>query len=361
MTSKVSLIKKIDSILGPIVIALLRSRGSEEKFKGTVRSVLFIRPGGIGDAVLLLPAINAVKSKFPVSEVDLLCEKRNAGVFDLVKGIRRTYLYDKGFGLLECLRNGYDVVIDTEQWHRLSAVVAYCTKAPVRIGFSTNERGRLFTHKISYSHDEYEIYSFLHLVEPLTGPMPDFEPGRPFIYPADEISLSLLPSDPARGDKLVAIFPGASVAQRRWGGERFGMVAKALAGKGYKIIILGSGADLADAEKITEFVKDSIDLTGRTTLKEVAAILKRCRLLVAADSGLLHIAYAAGTPTVSLFGSGIEKKWAPQGGNHVVINKRFDCSPCTRFGYTPRCASGAACLSAITVEEVLAAAEQILF
>jgi heptosyltransferase-2 len=104
----------------------------------------------------------------------------------------------------------------------------------------------------------------------------------------------------------------------------------------------------------------AFDLTGKTTLMEAAAVLRRCRLLITADSGLMHLAVAVGTKTISLFGSGIEKKWAPQGKNHLVINKRPECSPCTRFGYTPGCAFDVACLSAITVDEVVAAALTVL-
>jgi len=75
-------------------------------------------------------------------------------------------------------------------------------------------------------------------------------------------------------------------------------------------------------------------------------------LLITGDSGVLHIAVGVGTRTVSLFGPGIEKKWAPSGDCHMVLNKGLSCSPCTRFGYTPTCRIGARCLAEITVGEV---------
>jgi ADP-heptose:LPS heptosyltransferase len=138
-------------------------------------------------------------------------------------------------------------------------------------------------------------------------------------------------------------------------------VAKRLIIGGYKIVMLGTDVDKKEAEKIKKYVPDSIDLTGKTNLGETAYILSHSKALITGDSGLMHIAYAVGTPTVTLFGAGIEKKWAPRGNRHVVINKRLDCSPCTRFGYTPRCRKGVECLASISVGEVLRAVEMIMY
>ncbi len=372
--NKIKLLKFVDNILGkPLVFLLCRVKKHHKGYPAKFKKILIIRPGGIGDAVLLLPAINSLRAKFPDADIDLLCEKRNADIFRLSKGISRIYLYDKGGGLFKYLRNRYDVVIDTEQWHRLPAVVAYLTGAAVRIGFDTNERGRLFTHGIAYSHDDYEVYSFLHLIEPLVSRCGlrvadcglSFNPEAPFLdireAPTGNGYRPLVINHFKKNTKgLIVIFPGASVAERRWGGDRYGRVAKVLSDKGYEIVILGSDADRRDADRIKEYAGDCIDLTGRTNLRDLAAVLNMSKLLLTADSGLMHIAYAVGTPTVSLFGSGIEKKWAPRGRKHTVLNKHLDCSPCTRFGYTPSCRKKVKCMSLISVEEVLQAAKSTI-
>jgi len=360
VNQKIGFLKRIDSVIGVPLIFLSRLFPISGQNADVVRSVLFIRPGGIGDAVLLLPAISLLKTKFPDSGIDVLCEKRNAGIFGLSGAIRRIYLYDRQTELIGCIRNNYDVVIDTEQWHRLSAVAAYFTKAPIRIGFGTNERGKLFTHNIPYSHDDYEVNSFLKLIEPLTAGSAEFSPEVPFIDIEGGDSLPFLEGFSEKDDALVAIFPGASVPERRWGGDKFGKVAEGLIRRGYKVVVVGSAGDGREAAEIRKYAPAAIDLTGKTSLAEVAALLKRCRLLITADSGLMHIACAVGTPTVSLFGSGIEKKWAPQGGRHIIINKRLKCSPCTKFGYTPGCEKGVECLSLISPDEVICAVEKLL-
>jgi lipopolysaccharide heptosyltransferase II len=359
--NKIALLKLIDGIAGRLLAALLPSASPARKsIPDKNIKILIIRPGGIGDAALLLPAIDALKNKFPDSEIHILCEKRNHEVFFLKRAVNKIYLYDKGLDILSCLRNKYDVAIDTEQWHRLSAAAAYFTHAAMRIGFATNERRRLFTHLINYSHDEYEVQSFFRLIEPLMGDISDIKAISPFIDIPNKFP-GHLPSDSLKGyDKIIAISPGASVRERRWGGENFGAVARSLSDKGYKVLILGAKSDREDAEKIAAAAKGCIDLTGKTSLLEVASLLGTSKLFIGADSGIMHIAYAAGIPTVSLFGSGIEKKWAPRGKKHIVLNNHLPCSPCTKFGYTAECKRNIECLNGIGVEAVVRAAEILL-
>jgi lipopolysaccharide heptosyltransferase II len=359
--NKINFLKSIDRIIGkPLVFFLPIIKRNHKVSPKKANKILIIRPGGIGDAVLLIPAINALNKELPDTEIDILSERRNAGIFSLLKNVHRIYLYDAVRDLFHALRNRYDAVIDTEQWHRLSALVTYLTGAPVRIGFDTNERAKLFTHSISYSHDDYEVRSFLNLIKPIIQHHPEFDADSSFLDIASESAFRLLNVSDNAKERIVSIFPGASVAERRWGGEKFGKTAKALSAKGYKVVILGASSEHADADIIKQHAAHCMDLTGKTDLKDVAAILKASRLLLTADSGIMHIAYAVGTPTVALFGSGIEKKWAPQGKGNVIINKHLPCSPCTRYGYTPRCDENMECIASIGVDEVVETVESVL-
>ena len=357
---KIKFLKLLDKTVGKVFVGFFPASEKSIIVPEKIRKILFIRPGGIGDLVLLFPAISALAEFFPGAEIDLLCEKRNAGIAKRTKSVKNIYLYDRGLDIFKCMRNEYDVVIDTEQWHRLSAVTAYLTGAPIRIGYATNERKKLFTHPLPYSHDEYEVYSFFHLIEPLAGKTPSFDPDMPFLETPEGFppGLSFLPQE--KRNKLVAVFPGATVRERKWENSKFGRVAEELINKGYAVVILGSVADKRDAEAIRRRAGGCIDLTGKTTLEEAASVLKACKALLTSDSGLMHVAYAVGTPTVSLFGSGIEKKWAPRGKRHIAINKGPGCSPCTRFGYTPRCPRNVECLSSIKVPEVVEGLGKIL-
>lgn len=352
-----SLLKGVDALLGAAGVYCL-PQASVKKPASEFNRILLIRPGGIGDAVLLAPAIRLIKTIYPDCQLTILAEHRNAGVFALIPGVKRLYCYDTPSEFIQTLRNNYDVVIDTEQWHRLSAVVARFIRAPIKIGFATNERRRMFTHTVPYSHDDYEAESFLHLLEPLKL-VPPADWGNPFlIVPENTKNRVNTLLEPFQGKPYFAIFPGASIVERRWGRERFRMVAEGLQQHGYGIAVIGAAEDSSDAGHIT--VAGGLNLAGRTSLAETAAVLARSALLVSGDSGVLHIAVGLGVPTVSLFGPGRALKWAPLGNQHIVINKQLPCSPCTTFGTTPPCPYDARCMKEITVEEVVTAASHLL-
>lgn len=161
-----SLLKQADRLIGRLAASLL-SRPVPRQTSDPPQSILVIRPGGIGDAVLLAPALHALQKSYPGVTIDILAERRNAGAFALCPCLRSVNRYDVPAEFFSVLRSSYDIVIDTEQWHRLSAVVARIVRAGIKIGFATNERRRLFTHPIPYEQDDYEVDSFMGLLTPL--------------------------------------------------------------------------------------------------------------------------------------------------------------------------------------------------
>ncbi len=186
---KITLLKIIDLIIGSLLSFILPLFVRHKPIEiSSVKKILFIRPGGIGDFILLIPVIQKFQKHFPEAAIDVLCEKRNHEVSSFLNNVHTIYIYDKGFDLIKCIKNNYDVIIDTEQWHRLSAVTSFLSNAPVRIGFNTNSRKRLLTHKIPYSHEEYEIQSFLHLLNPLKMPSEFSAVSSPFIHLKNDLS-----------------------------------------------------------------------------------------------------------------------------------------------------------------------------
>jgi lipopolysaccharide heptosyltransferase II len=322
-------------------------------------SILFIRPGGIGDAVLLIPAISCLRESYPESVFTVLAERRNSVVFSLLPVIDRIFIYDSPGDLWRAIRGRYDVVIDTEQWHHLSAVVARFANAGHSIGFATNERRRLFTHPLPYSHEDYEVDSFFRLLVPL-GISKAENIEQPYLtVPEEAIDNARTLLGGLAEKQFVTLFPGASIPERRWGIDKFGGVAKRLHQRGISVVVVGGREDVSAGDRIIAG-RYGLNLAGETSLTETAAIIGRSELLLSGDSGILHIGVGLGKPTVSLFGPGIARKWAPSGNNHIVINKCLPCSPCTKFGYTPKCRINARCMADITVDEVVKAVESLL-
>jgi len=347
---KPSLLKTIDAVFGRLASKLVPSPASRNIPSDEIRSILIIRPGGIGDAALLAPALYKLQNFYPAAQIHVLAERRNAGTFALVPGIDRVFLYDTPSGLIDILRCSYDIVIDTEQWHHLSALIARLTGAPVAIGFDTNERRRMFTHTVPYSHEDYEADSFLHLVAML-GTDTERDEIAQFLFPPEDARLNainLLKS--VETDTFVTIFPGASISERQWGVEKFRCVVKNLELCGIGAVVVGSVDDRSLADAIVSGSR-ATNLAGCTSISGTAAIISSSRLLLSGDSGILHVGVGLGVPTVSLFGPGIAAKWAPIGPRHRVLNMNFDCSPCTIFGNTPPCPRNVICLAGVTPED----------
>jgi heptosyltransferase II len=356
--NKTKFLKRCDRVLG-VLLSPFFSAPERQKADQLPHKILIIRPGGIGDAVLLIPTVQSLKQQFPHIRITVLAEKRNASAFILCPDIQEILRYDKPTELLRALRGSFDVVLDTEQWHRLPAIVARFTGAPMSIGFATNERSRLFTHNIPYSHDEYEVLSFLNLLTPL-GIVRRSEYSTPFLtVPENEMQRAEELLGDLSEKSFIAIFPGGSIRERRWGAEKFKLLAGELNAEGFPVAVVGGKED-TDAGEIIVAENHGINVAGKMSLVETAAVIKKSAVLVSGDSGALHVGVGLNRPTVSLFGPGIAKKWAPQGDRHIVINKSLPCSPCTMFGYTRKCPVNSRCMEEITVGEVFAAVKELI-
>lgn len=356
----VAFARPVCAALGPFVgwrVASTRAAGNSDQQIDMPRRVLVIRPGGIGDAVLFIPMLIELRRSWPKARLEVLAERRNASVLDGTGLVDDVLHYDRPRDLFRALRGRYDVVIDTEQYHALSALVAAVTRAPRRIGFRTNSRRHMFTNTVPYDQTIYEAWSFLALAKAATGRPCSWDPQQSF-YPIPDAALAVadeLLSPLARGP-IVAIHPGASIPERRWPVERYAELARRLSEKGYPIVVLGGAADRDAANRIAAATAGSrVNLSGRTSLPVAAAVVSRVAVYVSADTGLLHLAYAVGTPTVHLFGPGVLSKWGPPGRHFRTLAAKVSCSPCTIYGYTPPCTQGMVCMLEISAEQVLAA------
>lgn len=349
------LLKRLDDLFGGMAVRLLpaapRTGGVRD-----IRSILLIRPGGAGDAVLLIPTVQALQKSYPGACLDILAEKRNCGAFALATVSGAVLCYDRPRDLLAVLRRRYDLIIDSEQWYRLSAVVARICRGAVRVGFATNERRRLFTHPVPYPEESYEADSFLRLAAAAGAP------GTldvPFLRASPD-ALSWARSLPAvQGGAYVVLFPGASLKEKQWPSDRFVELARFLVGQGRGVVVVGGRAETKVAEQIARMAGGE-NLAGQTDLSRTAAIVAGAEAVVSGDSVVLHLAAGLAVPTVALFGPTSVAKWAPSGEKHLTVTAGAPCAPCARYGAIPGCRAAAGCMEGISVEQVIAALRQII-
>lgn len=360
--NRIYLLKLIDAYVGRGLCKIISSPHATELH--TPESILVIRPGGIGDAVLLLPMLQRVKHVLPRVKLDVLAERRNCEIFTLTTDIDSVWCYDDPIDLLKVIRRGYDVVIDTEQWHHLSAIIArLCCKSAL-MGFATNDRKKLLNFPINYSSNRYESACFMDLLKPLEDKLdcflaPSLHRTVLFSFPTDAVARTSELLGEKASSNYIVIFPGASIKEKRWGSENFIDLAKRLGHQGFSIVVLGGRSELEVAKQL-ERACGALNLAGVTSLLEAAIVIGRAKLVISGDSGLLHLAVIQNVPTVSLFGPSNAAKWAPPGPCHVTVNMKSHCSPCSVFGYTPKCTYKMQCMTAITVDAVLKACAQVI-
>lgn len=337
------LIKLADYIVGGLIALLLFPQKNVSFLKDKFKNILIIRPGGMGDAVFLLPILRKLKDKG--LNIDVLCEARNEGVF-ASQGYP-AYVYTNIDDLREIASRRYDMVVDSEQWHFLSGILAYVINTDYRVGFASRSlRGKLFNKRIAYDLNAYELDNFIRLFEGVldhaeVSTLTDI--GHSFVVPSDarywaELQLS--------NKEAVAIALGGSIALRRFSYEQARRFILQINAKGMLPVLLGGEDVKGQAQRLmTEASCPVLDYTGKITLIQSAAILERVRRLITPDTGLMHLACALGTPVTAVFGPGHVAKWRPNKKEHTVIFKELSCSPCTRFGYTcPTCEGAYPCL-----------------
>lgn len=351
------ILKTIDRFLGPGLVRLfppVKTRPALDSLP-PIRAILVIRPGGMGDAVLLFPLLKTLHHRCPAARIDVLAERRNAEVFDLSPNlISKVFCFDRIGELPEVLGHRYDVVIDTEQWYRLSAVAARLIRTDNRVGFATNSRRRLFNIPVAYDPQRHEVDNFLSLLSALTGEFFNWDPDRPFLSAQTGFSEGSNKKPIQRSLATVLIAPGAGYPEKQWGPDNFRRLSEWLVEKGYSTGLIGGPADISLAEEIAKGLPVR-NYAGGTPLRETARLISTAALVIGGDTVALHLAAALGTPAIALFGPTPPAQWAPRGTRHRTLYHPPPCSPCSRFGHIPRCPYDVECLKRVTVEEVTAA------
>jgi len=350
---KIKGLKLIDLVVGTALSCVLPMKKNNLNGSQEIRRLLVIRPGGIGDAVFLMAVLKKVKERHPRMTIDILCESRNAGVFHLERSLfQKIFLYDHPADLFALYKNRYDTLVDTEQWHYLSAVAGYFVSSRHSTGFATRRlRAKLFSEPVPYDGQGYELDNFKRLFAFIlkdSGPA-DINgclmPEKTFCQPE---------AGGVRG--CVAVSIGASIEARRLSSSQYLLMIRKFLEKNIGVNLVG-GTDVRNFGKtIEEEISDRRlkNFVGATALAETAAVIRRSRAFIGPDSGLAHLACALGVPVIAFFGPGQVNKWRPAGEIHKTISVNLACSPCTMFGYTiPVCHGAYPCLRGIDMEKVL--------
>jgi heptosyltransferase-2 len=337
------------------------------------RNILVVRTDKIGDVVLTTAALRALRKKFPAAKISVLLSPNTR---DLVEGnpdVDRVLFDDKagshrGMGYLRLIRDirrcHFDLAIVYHTKKRMN-FLCWAAGIPVRLGYKNEKFGFLLNVPLLDDRPlgkKHEVRYCLDVLEKLgitDAPSVLHVPTRAHNDAWADNWMRRCGLSPGHG--LIAVSPSASCPTRRWPVIRFIELIPALQSR-FKapVVIVGGAEGRLMAEEIQRAVPGPIyNLTGETTLGQLASLLKRCKLLVSNDSGPVHLAAALGTPVVSIFTRnqpGINpERWKPLGEKSIYVAPDEDMSISFAKGkvYDP------AFLYTVTTQEVLRAVDAL--
>ena len=377
----VIVIKLIDKYIGNLFctfLALFKQKSIDNKQIG---KILVIQLWGIGETILILPAIEALRRKFPKATIDLLSTSRNKDVFFNNKNIDKIIeiKLNPFSALIFILKNikKYDLVIDMEEYLNISAIISFFV-GKKSIGYSHNSRAKLYTQKIRYNDKQHAIRTFLDLVRALD--IVDNVEKLPKLNFSKKdkkfIDRFLKINGIKNNDFVVCVAPGAaeSAKARMWPYERYAELCDEIIDKyNAKIIFVGilNEVDLIESIQNNIDNKDkTINAAGKITLNQLFCLISESKLFIGNDTGPMHIAAAQGVKTLGLFGPNLPIRFGPYGKGNIGLYKGYNCefSPCINVhkGQVPDCLyprnsnDYQKCMKNISVNDVLKEVEKLI-
>lgn len=337
-----------------------------------LRKVLAIRLSSIGDILLTSPMLRVLKATHPDCELHFVTRKEYGELLQHNPHVNRLMFIDTAEGPaglealnLQLMREHYDAVFDLHNNFRSRALRNGLSRHVHCINKRGLRRLLLIAGHINTYGEPVAVPDRYIETAARYGVQPDEEGPRLFL--SDEIRMSARMKLRAAGiDPGVPSFgvcPGAKHFTKRWPVEHYIELARVLAVSGEHLILFGGTEDNEAALAIRHIDPDRIhDLTGRLTLLETAAAMEYCRVVIANDSGLMHLATAMQRPIVAIFGSTVrEFGFFPYHSRAAILEiADLPCRPCTHIGRS-NCPKGHfACLRGITPEQVIDALEALL-
>jgi predicted lipopolysaccharide heptosyltransferase III len=340
-----------------------------------VKKILLIQLGDIGDVVLTLPCLRALRESFPdAALIAAVRDKARELVVDCpwaddvisVSETRRPLLEGlhhqaRFFKRLRQYR--FDLSINLRTGDR-SAILSFLVGARQRISFYAHDgqlwQNRAFTHLnlIDYEVGQYvaDYYSSLlgaynirtqHNVPQMNVPSEKLKKVQELFFEKH------IPGN----RPIIALQPFSIWQYKEWGNTKYIQLIHHITSKyGLPVIITGSPDERTRASALAaDCGPRAFNLAGKTTIGVFAALLKSCGLFIGVDSAGMHIAAAVGTPTVCIFGPSSAASWAPRGPQHKIVHSNLPCVPCRQKGCEGT--EQSRCLDGLSVDEVIGAVD----
>jgi len=322
---------------------------------------LIVRLGSLGDVIHAIPAVAALRARYPDARIDWAVDPRYVEVLRLVTAVDRAVPLDtrggpgavlRGVG--ELRRARYDAVVDLQGLLK-SAVLARLAGAGRTIGLPKahlrEPLARLFYGETpdpgSAPHVIHKNLALMRALD-VTDPAIAFPLAVPQTATGDAAVAAI------GSDRFVVLNPGAAWPNKRWPAERFGALAAALRDRlGLRSLVLWGPGEQELAQRAAVASTGAAVPSPSTGLVDLFDVTRRARLVVSGDTGPLHIAASVGTPVVALFGPTFTERNGPWSREDVTVTRAATCA----CHYERRCRRASPCIEDISLDEVLSAVE----
>jgi lipopolysaccharide heptosyltransferase II len=323
--------------------------------RSRVHKILVIKLRAIGDVLLSTVVLENLRSAFPQATIDFLTEKPSRDVIEGNPAVHGILIFDSkvqsGISLIARVRaRRYDLVIDLFGNPR-SALVTLFSGAPYRVGYRFKWRQYCYNIVVEprggeKHNTEFNLDALRAMDLPISKSSIFFPVGSDAIQFAERFFRDQKLSDRF----VVALNPGGGWYTKRWPLRQFAEFGDLVAGKlGAQTLVIWGPGELPLAEEIQRSMRHPSILIPPCGLKELGAVLRRCRVMVTNDSGPMHIAAATGTPVVAIFGPTRPHLQGPFGNEaEVVQNQKLFCLGCN----LTKCPIGNPCMEDLSVEKV---------
>ncbi len=345
------------------------------------RKILIFKTGAIGDVLMTTPFVRQLRKQFPKSQIVYYVGTYSASVLEGNKNINRIERFDQNmffrkniFKVLS-LRNKikkekFDAAFILDK-HWIFGLFMKLCNIPTRIGFNRNREGKYHTDSIIYQQAQHEIIYYLSLLEAISIKPDTKDTQLDLTVPKKDLSFadSFFRKNKLTGKVIGMLLggggenPGESGAIRKFQTEKYIELIQRLSNN-HKIILIGGPNDRQLNEDVIRFIKNKnvINSAGAANIKQSAAIMKRCAVIVTHDSGPMHIASAVNKKIVSLFGPTNPKRKAPLHDESIAIWHDQDIyeEEYELFGKQPSASKKGKWMKRISVQEVEKAVKSLL-
>ena len=342
-------------------------------------NILVIKLSAIGDVVHSLPFLEVLKDRFPLSKIDWVVEEDASGIIEdhsdidqlivfprkgwikriITKGEYRSVGKEVANFVKKLRKNKYDIVIDLQGLFK-SGILTFIARGRRKIALNGGrEASSIFVNERVAITDPniHALERYLYVARYLGVTRLDWN-GQISTNTTDKTYIDHFLQEIGNDRTLVAINPMAKWETKLWGLDRFACLADRIKEElGAVVIFTGSESDTKAIKTILSMMNTSaLNLTGRSSLKELAYLYQKCAVVISTDTGPMHVAAAMTSPVViALFGPTSPFKTGPYGAKHRVIRAGLECSPC----FKKKCGD-MSCMKEITVDMVFEATKEII-